>query len=212
MDFMMVEVPRAIAESLEGINRVTTIVRAMKDFSHPDTDEKEVVDLNRAIDSTITVARNKWKYVSEVKTDFDADLPCVPCYLGEFNQVILNLITNAVDAISDVVGSSESEKGTISISSRRVDEWAEVRVTDSGSGIPLEVQPRIFDPFFTTKEVGKGTGQGLTLAHRVIVEKHKGTIRFESQPGKGTTFIIRLPLEATGRDIVQSRADQAVSA
>jgi signal transduction histidine kinase len=167
----------------------------MKEFSHPGGREKTAVDINRAIENTVTVARNEWKYVAEMRTEFDEGLPPVPCLPGEFNQVILNMIINATHAIADIVGDGSNGKGQITVSTRSVDGWAEVRISDTGGGIPEEVRDRIFDPFFTTKEVGRGTGQGLTIARSVIVDKHGGTISFETETGKGTTFIVRLPLE-----------------
>ena len=169
----------------------------MKDFSHPGTKEKIDLDLNRAIDSTITVARNEWKYVADLETDYDSSLTKVSCLPGEFNQVILILIVNAAHAIADVIEKSGEksgpEKGRIKVQTRKCPEWDEVRIQDTGSGIPEKIQARIFDPFFTTKEIGKGTGQGLAIARSVIVDKHGGTIHFETEQGKGTTFVIRLP-------------------
>ena len=194
LDYLVEEIPKAIAQSSEGIERIATIVRAMKEFAHPGSDEKICVDLNKAIESTVTVARNEWKYIADLTTDLAADLPLVPCLLGQFNQVILNMIVNATHAIADVVKGTGS-KGTITITTRRVEGWAEVRITDSGTGIPEDIRRKIFDPFFTTKEVGKGTGQGLAIAHSVIVDKHQGTIAIESEMGRGATFIVRLPLE-----------------
>jgi PAS domain S-box-containing protein len=194
LDYLTEEVPKAIAQSSEGVTRIATIVRAMKEFAHPGNDEKACVDLNKAIESTVTVARNEWKYIADLTTDLTPDLPLVPCLLGQFNQVILNMIVNATHAIADVVKSTGA-KGTISIATRSVDGWAEVRITDSGTGIPEEIRRKIFDPFFTTKEVGKGTGQGLAIAHSVIVDKHHGTISLESEVGRGSTFIVRLPLD-----------------
>jgi len=194
LDFLREEVPKATNQSLEGIERVTKIVRAMKDFAHPGPEEKALIDLNKAINSTITVARNEWKYVSEVVTEFDPELPAVPCLAGDFNQVILNLIVNASHAIGDVIGDSGTDKGTITISTIVDGDFVEVRVKDTGKGIPEDIAPRIFDPFFTTKEVGKGSGQGLAIAHDVIANKLGGSITFETEVGKGTTFIIRLPL------------------
>jgi PAS domain S-box-containing protein len=191
--FLLQEIPTAIEQSLEGIERVSKIVRAMKDFSHPNGAEKTPIDINHAIESTITVARNEWKYVAELNTDFDRNLPAVPCLPGEFNQVILNLIVNAAHAIGDAVAGTDG-RGTIRVTTRRMAEWAEVRISDTGTGIPEHVQPKIFEPFFTTKEVGKGTGQGLPIARSVIVDKHGGTIVFETRKNIGTTFIIRLPL------------------
>jgi signal transduction histidine kinase len=165
----------------------------MKEFSHPGTKEKIPLDLNHAIDSTITVARNEWKYVADMETDFDPSLPLIPCQPGEFNQVILNLIVNAAHTIADVIRERGIERGKIRVQTRNCPDWAEIRIQDTGSGIPEEIRARIFDPFFTTKEVGKGTGQGLAIARSVVVDKHGGTIHFETEKGMGTTFIIRLP-------------------
>lgn len=209
IDFMTVEITKATQQTLEGIERVTKIVHAMKDFSHPGQHEKIPVDLNQCIDNTISVARNEWKYISEVVTDFDPELPLVVCYRDEFNQVILNLIVNAAHAIGDVVGNS-GNKGTITISTRRDGESAEVRVTDTGKGIPETIRNRIFDPFFTTKPAGKGTGQGLAITHTVIVQHHKGTIALESKEGEGTTFIIRLPIKSSSSDSSENENDSPV--
>ncbi len=194
LEYLTEEIPKAIQQSMEGVERVSKIVRAMREFSHPGTEEKTSIDINNAIESTITVARNEWKYVAEVITDFEPLLPLVPCLPGEFNQVILNMIINAVHAIADVVEPGTGEKGLIRISTRRVEKWVEIRLSDTGGGIPEAIRSRIFDPFFTTKGVGKGTGQGLAISHSVIVDKHGGTITVESEPGQGTTFIIRLPI------------------
>ena len=174
----------------------------MKDFAHPGTKEKYFVDLNKAIESTITVARNEWKYVAEMQMNLDENLPHVPCLLGEFNQVILNMVINAAHAIGDVVGDGSHGKGKITVSTIQHKDWAEIRISDTGTGIPVEVQNKIFDPFFTTKEVGKGTGQGLAISHTVVVEKHKGRLNFETEAGKGTTFIIQLPLNEKDTDIM----------
>jgi PAS domain S-box-containing protein len=205
LDYLTEEVPKAIAQSSEGIIRIATIVRAMKEFAHPGNDEKACVDLNKAIESTVTVARNEWKYIADLTTDLAPDLPLVPCLLGQFNQVILNMIVNATHAIADVVKGTGA-KGTISITTHSVDGWAEVRITDSGTGIPEEIRRKIFDPFFTTKEVGKGTGQGLAIAHSVIVDKHHGTIAVESKVGRGATFIVRLPLDLQATTAVAEMA------
>jgi PAS domain S-box-containing protein len=193
--YLLNEIPKAVDQTLEGVTRVSAIVSAMREFSHPGTKEKIPIDLNHAIESTITVARNEWKYVADLETDFDPTLPPILCLPGELNQVILNLIVNAAHAIADVVSKGGSEKGMIRVRTLSLAEWAEIRIQDSGSGIPEEVRTKIFDPFFTTKEIGKGTGQGLAIARSVIVDKHAGTIHFETEIGKGTTFIIRLPRE-----------------
>jgi len=195
MDYLIEEVPRAIKESLEGVGIVSRIVQSMKEFAHSGAQTKTTVDLNQAIASTITVSRNKWKYAADLETDFDSELPPVTCLVGEFNQVILNLIINAADAITEKMGDDAEDKGTITISTRQDGDWAEIRVTDTGTGISEENRRRIMDPFFTTKEVGKGSGQGLAIAHSIIVDKHGGTLTFETEMDKGTTFIIRLPIE-----------------
>jgi signal transduction histidine kinase len=188
------QIPAAIRESLQGIARVVEIVRAMREFSHPGVGEKTAIDINRAIESTITMARNEWKYVAEIEMDLDSGLPLVPCLPGEFNQAILNVLVNAAHAIADAGGNGANGKGLITVATRQAGDWVEIRIGDTGPGIPEEIRPRIFDLFFTTKEVGRGTGQGLAIAHNVIVEKHDGVITFETEVGKGTTFIIRLPL------------------
>lgn len=195
LEYLIAELPVAIQQSLEGVSRIARIVQSMKDFAHPGSTEKKAVDLNRAIESTITVARNEWKYVADLETEFDDSLPLVPCFLSEFNQVVLNMVINASHSIGDVVGDGSKGKGKIKITTTKVnDDWAEVRVSDSGAGIPAEIQSKVFDPFFTTKEVGKGTGQGLAISHTVVVDKHNGKLSFETEEGKGTTFIIQLPL------------------
>ncbi len=194
LDYLKDEIPTAIQQSLDGNSRVAEIVRAMKEFAHPGLEEKAGYDLNHGIRNTIAVARNEWKYVANVQLDLDPSLPEVPCLPGSFNQVILNIVVNAAHAISDVVDAGAKGKGTISISTRAADGWAEIRISDTGTGIPETIRKKIFDPFFTTKRAGKGTGQGLALAHAVVVEKHGGTITVESEAGKGSTFIIRLPL------------------
>lgn len=205
VEYLAEEVPTAISQSLEGIDRVTKIVRSMKDFSHPGSDSKEVIDLNQAIESTITVSKNEWKYTAELETDLDESLIDVPCYPGEFNQVVLNIIVNAAHAIEDTRSEDNDAMGKITLSTKRLDNFAEIRIGDSGTGMPEEVRKRIFEPFFTTKGVGKGSGQGLAIAYTVIVDKHKGTLEVESEQGKGTTFIIRLPL-----DDVEDSSDEIV--
>ena len=199
VDYLREEVPKAIAQSLEGVERIAKIVGAMKEFSHPAVD-KAPHDLNRAIASTVTVASNEWKYVADVQTDFDVDLPLVPVMPGAFNQVILNILINAAHAVGAVVAEAPGTKGMITVSTRMVENWAEIRIQDTGCGISEDIRDRIFDPFFTTKEVGKGTGQGLAIAHDVIVKKHKGTLSVESALGLGATFTVRLPLESAAPD------------
>lgn len=196
LEYLLAEIPKALEQSAEGIDRVATIVRAMKEFSHPGNKEKIAANLNKAIESTITVARNEWKYIADLHTNLDPSLPPVPCLVGEFNQVVLNMIVNATHAIADAVKDTGG-KGTITISTSRVGDFVEVRIADTGMGIPESVRHKVFDPFFTTKEVGRGTGQGLSIARSIVVDKHAGTIAVDSEVGKGTTFLIRLPLIAS---------------
>ncbi len=195
LDYLAGEIPSAIQQSLEGVDRVASIVRAMKEFSHPGTEEKTLSDINKALENTITVAKNEWKYLAEVHTDFAEALPPVLCLLGELNQVFLNIIVNATHAIGNKEGSTD-EKGIIKIMTRHDDHEIEIAISDTGSGIPKEIQDRIFDPFFTTKEVGKGTGQGLAISHNVVVNKHGGKLTFETEAGHGTTFRIHLPINS----------------
>jgi signal transduction histidine kinase len=197
----MENMPGAVELSLEGLQRVSTIVRSMKEFAHPDQKEKTYADVNQAIQSTLTIARNEYKYVADVSTDF-GDIPLVYCFLGDLNQAVLNIVVNAAHAIENVVRDT-GRKGEIAIRT-----WCEnndvlITIRDTGTGIPDAVQDRIFDPFFTTKEVGKGTGQGLAIARSVVVDKHQGELRFETG-STGTTFILRLPVKP--RTAVTERA------
>ncbi len=194
IEYLWQEVPLTIEQSLEGIARVAEIVRTVREFSHPGTSEKVLIDINRSIKTTVTVSRNEWKYVAEVAMDLDDHLPMTLGLPGEFNQAILNIITNAAHTIADFIADTSEDKGLITISTRKDGDWIEIRISDTGTGIPEEIRTRVFEPFFTTKEVGKGTGQGLAIVHNVVVEKHGGTITFESETGEGTTFIIRLPI------------------
>jgi signal transduction histidine kinase len=191
------EVPLAIEQAIDGVGRVATIVQAMKAFSHPGPAEPTPVDIHQAIRNTVTVARNRWKYVATLETEFDPDLPLVPCVPGEFNQVMLNLIVNAADAIADAIKGDEARKGVITIGTRRDGDWAEIRVDDTGIGVPAPVRQRIFEPFFTTKQIGQGSGQGLALCHAIVVKKHGGALTFETEDGVGSCFIVRLPLAAS---------------
>lgn len=201
VEYLIREIPAAIDQSLDGLERVAKIVRSMKEFSHPGTEEKQAVDLNRAVESTLTVSRNEWKYVAEVVTELDPQLPRVPCLPGDLNQVLLNLIINAAHAIEAKLEGTPKDKqslGRITVRTRRCGDWAEIDVADTGTGIQEAVRPRVFDPFFTTKKVGKGTGQGLAIARTIVVERHGGEISFQTELGRGTTFTIRLPIRGSG--------------
>jgi PAS domain S-box-containing protein len=191
LDYLLENVPAALDRALEGLGRVAHIVRSMKDFAHPDGTDKRDTDLNQAITSTLAIAKNEYKYVAELSTDF-GDIPKVRCFASEINQVVLNLVVNAAHAIQEVVGTT-GNMGAISVRTRVEGADVIVDIQDSGSGIPPEVRDKLFDPFFTTKEVGKGTGQGLAIARSVVV-KHGGALTFETEVGKGTTFSLRLPI------------------
>jgi signal transduction histidine kinase len=196
------EIPKAIREALEGVRRIVDIVGAVKGFSHPGSHQMVSIDLNRQVEHTVSVSRNEWKYVAEVVTDLDPELPPVMCLAGEINQVILNLLVNAAHAISDVPTASDAPTvgqamGTITITTRHVGEHVQITIRDTGIGIPEAIRDRIFDPFFTTKDVGRGTGQGLAIAHSVVVDKHGGTITFDTEMGRGTAFTLLLPLRPT---------------
>ncbi len=190
--FLQENMPAAADRSLEGLQRVADIVRSMKEFSHPHEDAPSSADLNAAIANTLTIARHEYKYVAEVVTHF-SELPLVVCYVGGFNQALLNILVNAAHAIAGVVAGTE-HKGLITVSSIQDGADVVVSVEDTGGGIPEEHQSKIFDPFFTTKEPGKGTGQGLAIARSIVVDKHGGSLTFETRPGVGTTFRIRLPM------------------
>jgi signal transduction histidine kinase len=192
LEYHREEVPLAIRQSLHGVEQISSIVLAMKEFSHPNTKEKSATDINRVIENAFAVCRNEWKHIAEIELDLDPTMPQIVCIPGALNQVLLNLIVNAAHAIE---GLGAKDKGRISASTRRQDGLLEIRLADSGAGIPDSVRKKIFDPFFTTKEVGKGTGQGLAIAHNIVVNTHGGELTFESEAGKGTTFVIRLPLE-----------------
>jgi signal transduction histidine kinase len=192
LPYLVENVPKAIDRAIEGLNRVAVIVRSLKEFAHPDRKEKTLVDLNKAIESTLTIARNEYKYVADLHTEL-GEIPHVLCHPGELNQVVLNVVVNAAHAIADTI-TEQNPKGRIEVRTRREGDDVIISIGDSGGGIPEAVRDRIFDPFFTTKEVGKGTGQGLAIARNVIVDKHGGQLTFETELGKGTTFFIRLPI------------------
>ncbi len=196
LNFLTENAPEAVEQASEGISRITTIVKSMKNFAYKDAESaKKPSDLNQAIKSTIVVATNEWKYHAELKLELDESLPFVPCNIGEINQVVLNLVVNGAHAIRDHFGNTQ--KGSLTVGTKHYpnDHCVVISITDNGGGIPIKVQTRIFEPFFTTKEVGVGTGQGLAIAHNVIVKSHAGQIWFDSKEGEGTTFFIKLPME-----------------
>jgi len=192
---LMGELPAAVSESLDGVAHISRIVMSMKDFSHPGTTHKTTTDLNRALESTLTVSRNAWKHAAEVVCALDPELPAVVCHAGEINQVFLNLTLNAAQAIE---ASGKPLPGRIDISTRRDGDWVEIVFADSGTGVPAALRQQIFEPFFTTKPVGKGTGQGLAICRDVIVRRHGGTLEVGGAEGEGAVFALRLPIGGGG--------------
>ena len=194
IEYLNKELPLAFSQTTDGVERVCSIVKAMKEYSHPNSEEKVATNINHCIESTITISKHTWKYHSEMEVILDPDLPDVMCHPGPFNEVILNIVVNAADAIKERVEKNENiDKGKITIETIKKDSYAEIRISDTGGGIPKSIQEKIFDPFFTTKSVGKGTGQGLALSYSIIKERHNGELQFETVPGESTTFIIQLP-------------------
>lgn len=204
-DYLEEEIPLAIEQSLDGVRRVSSLVLAMKQFSHPSGKELAPGNVHDVITTALTVTRNEWKYVAEVETDFAENVPQIPLLVDEFGQVVLNLIINGVHAITERQQvSGEEVHGLITIRTACTETMVEIQFQDNGMGMPENVVAKVFDPFFTTKEVGKGTGQGLAISRDVIVKKHGGTITVRSEQGVGTTFTIRLPRTATRREISEN--------
>ncbi|MCK4486003.1 MAG: response regulator [Desulfobacterales bacterium] len=183
IDFVLNDISDLVKESQEGTERIKKIVLDLKDFAHPGEQKLKYADINRNLDSTLNVVWNELKYKATVTKDY-GDLPEVQCYPQQLNQVFVNLLVNGAQAIE--------KQGEINITTRALDGKVEIKISDTGSGIPEGNLSKIFDPFFTTKEVGKGTGLGLNVAYNII-KKHKGVIDVESTLGKGTTFTIRIP-------------------
>jgi len=192
LDYLRARVPGAVERADDGVQRVATIVRAMREFAHPPMAARAPVDVNAALRSTLVVATNEYKYVADVETEL-GELPPVMCDGGDMNQVFLNLVVNAAHAIVDA-NRGTARRGTIRVRTVAEGDHVRVSVSDTGTGIAPEVADRIYDPFFTTKDVGRGTGQGLAIARQIVVERHGGSIDFETQAGRGTTFHVRLPV------------------
>ncbi|HBA82466.1 MAG TPA: hypothetical protein DCZ95_00075 [Verrucomicrobia bacterium] len=194
LEYILSETPKAIDQSLDGVKRIREIVQVMKQFSHPGNEEQTGIDLNRVILNTIVMARNEWKYVADINTELDPELPLTPGFQGEIAQALLNILVNASHAVAEAIGNDQPTKGRIGVKTRQNGTWVEIDISDTGRGIPEAFRSRIFEPFFTTKEAGKGTGQGLAITYDVIVNKHGGLLSFDTELGQGTTFHIRLPL------------------
>ncbi|MCA9135953.1 MAG: response regulator [Planctomycetales bacterium] len=190
------QIPEALTDSIHGVEAVSKIVSAMKEFSHPGTVQKSRISINHVLESTIAVARNEWKYVADIDLDLDENLQPINALPSELNQAFLNIVINASHAIADRVERNEIKKGTIMIQTSEFAGGVRVVIRDNGGGIPERIRQRVFEPFFTTKDVGKGTGQGLAIAHSVIVQKHQGRLWFDVEDGVGTSFTIELPRES----------------
>jgi signal transduction histidine kinase len=191
LEYLLENLPPALQRSVDGLRRVGAIVRSLKEFSHPGQELSEI-DLNHAIETTLTISAHEYKGVAEIETEL-APLPPVTCYAGEINQALLNVVVNAAHAIAER-GPVSGSKGRICVRTKLDGAFVVISVEDNGPGIPEAIRDQIFDPFFTTKEVGKGTGQGLAIARSAIHDKHAGTLTFESEVGKGTTFFMRFPI------------------
>jgi signal transduction histidine kinase len=191
LEFLQIEVPKAFTRTFDGVERVANIVKAMKEFAHPDVNEQSPAELRHGLESTLLVASNEYKYVAKVHCEF-GELPEVICNAGELNQVFLNLIVNAAHAIKDA--GKDLDSGEIKIRLSAEGGEAVIRISDNGCGVPAENLSKLYDPFFTTKEVGRGTGQGLAICHSIVVDKHGGEISVTSKLGTGTEFTVRLPI------------------
>lgn len=192
LDFLLGDVTDAAEQSLQGLSQVATIVKAIKEFAHPGSEERSQVDLNELVENTLAVSKNRWKHVADLDVDLQDDLPSVEAYPGQISQALLNLVTNAADALE----TTRSGRGRIGITTRMHVTGVELRVTDNGCGMDEATRKRIFDPFFTTKDVGKGTGQGLAIVYKIITDHHKGRITCNSQEGCGSEFILQIPIHA----------------
>jgi two-component system, NtrC family, sensor kinase len=196
-EYISREFPMALNQSKEGLERISSIIRAMKVFAHPNSKEMVPGDLNELMQTTMTISSNEWQYIATIETAFAFDLPRVPMFADEMSQVLLSILVNAAYAIRERY-QGEPKSGLIRISTRQEKEHVELRLTDNGTGMSSEVQRRMFDPFFSTKEVGQGSGQGMTISYDVVVNKHNGTLECESREGEGTTIILRIPMEKMG--------------
>jgi len=192
LEYLLHEIPRALTQSADGLARITAIVFAIKELSHPDQDRAKEVDLNQLVRSSITVCTGEWKAATELRLELASELPVVTCLPGPLSQVVINLVVNAVHAIQ---ARTSPEDGLITVATALASPGiVEIRVTDNGTGMPEDVQARLFERYFTTKPAGKGTGQGLALAREIVVHKHGGVLSFESEIGRGTTFLLRIPV------------------
>jgi PAS domain S-box-containing protein len=211
-DHIRQQAPPAIEEAAEAVTKVIEIVRAMKAMSHPGTEEKVVTDVNQLIRSASTISRNRWKYTADLEFDLEESLPEVLALSAEINQVLLNLIVNAADAVVEKVGQDSAIRGKIIVRTRSAKDGVIIEVQDTGCGMTNEVKQKIFDPFFTTKDVGKGTGQGLAITYDAVVNKHGGQIFVDTILGEGSTFSVWLPLEPESRSRAKANGEEFAAA
>lgn len=201
LEFMQADLPKMLASMQIGTDRIRQIVLSLRNFSRMDEAEIKPVDIHEGIDSTLLILQHRLKARSDraaivVTKDYGA-LPLVECYAGQLNQVFMNILTNAIDALDEQSQKSSSANATpqITIRTMVIDaHWVQMTIADNGPGIPKPIQQRIFDPFFTTKPIGKGTGMGMSISYQIITEKHGGKLDCVSQPNSGTEFIIQIPV------------------
>ena len=193
VQYIYKDIEDLVSESLDGTQRITEIVKSLRNFSRIDTGtEIELYDINEAIESTLTVAKNEIKYVADVVKEL-GEVPGIECVGGEINQVLLNIIVNAAQSIKS---QNRSSRGTIRVRTWSDGEHVACEISDDGPGIRQEIIHRIFDPFFTTKEAGKGIGLGLSISYDIVIHKHKGDLSVESRPGEITMFTVKLPIKS----------------
>jgi signal transduction histidine kinase len=192
VDYLRENLPDAMGILRESLERTATIVKSVKTFAQPGASERSPVDLNKAVETTLDISRHEYAEFADVKLEL-GELPMVPCFAGELNQALLNIVINAAQAIED---RGKNERGLITVRTERDGDDVRIAITDTGGGIPSDIRDRIFDPFFTTKPIGRGTGQGLAIARSVITTRHGGELSFTSEIGRGTTFVIQLPARA----------------
>lgn len=192
-DYLRKQTPMALQESRDASRQVISVIRAMKIMAHPGSTQKVVSDIHEILSNAATLTRGRWKSVAKVDFDFDPELSSLEVLPAEISQVFLNMIVNAADSITEKLGEEPAELGQITIRTRATGEYARIEFADTGTGMSQEVLEKLFDPFFTTKEVGKGTGQGLSICHNVVVNQHGGKLNVESELGKGSSFVISLP-------------------
>ena len=196
VDYLNEEVTTTIQQCRQGTEQVSRIVRSMRIFTS-DNSAHEPTDLNKLIRDIVDISRYQWEQIAELQTDLDETLPLVTCSPSEMHQALINILMNAVQALEE---SSKQNRGKITVSSQQDSEYVQVAISDNGDGIPESAQEQIFNPFFTTRDVGKGTGQGLTLSHDIVVRKHNGKLDFNTEAGVGTTFCLQLPLDTHSKD------------